>query len=235
MRIRNPGLQFYVNHIRQGRPCSFVRFGDGEWTAGILRDRSRTTSRSQSLDILGLQRDMRRAFTECHLADNYFPSLRPTSLKPRITNFLKKNVPRGVIFHDCRVFYLSSAHGKLFPLVEALRNLKIPLVFVGPPRHHLLRLSGIFPNAEFIKIAQEDCYVNKKRIKQHVIGLDHPAFISFSAGPAAKIMIHELYPLLGDKSFLFDFGSLWDVYVGHITRNYHKHMKFTTIQRNLLG
>lgn len=145
MRIRNPGLQYYVRFIEAGEPCSFVRFGDGEWTAGILHDRPRTTSRSQSLDILGLQRDMRRAFTECHLADNYFPSLRPTSLKPRITNFLKKNVPQGVIFHDCRVFYLSSAHGELFLLVEALRNLKIPLVFVGPPRHHLLRMSGVFP------------------------------------------------------------------------------------------
>lgn len=235
MKVANPGLPFYANRIKQGRPFSFVRFGDGEWTAGISHDRSRTTSGSQALNIKGLQEDMRRGFVNCPVAENYMPALRPTSLNPAIEKWVAGNVPKGVKWHDCRVFYLSSAHGVLFPLIEALRTLKIPLVLVGPVRLWSLRLTGIFPNASFVIIPGKDCYTMKNALLEQIRALPHPAFVGFTAGPTAKVMIYELYQALGDTSFFIDFGSLWDVYVGHKTRNYHKTMTFETVRRNILG
>jgi len=235
MNPKNPGLEYYVNRVAEGRPFSFVRFGDGEWTAAILHDRERTSSGSQSLTLRGLQSDMRDALVDCPVAESYIPSLRPTSLKPQIVTWLKHSVPKGVVWHDCRVMYLSSAWGTLFPFVDALRNLTVPLIFVGPCRLWTLRLSGIFPKATVIVIPNVDCYTSKGEIMAQILGLPRPAFISFTAGPAAKVMIHQLYPLIGDTSYMIDCGSLWDVYVGHVTRRYMKTMTFHTIQRNLLG
>jgi len=75
----------------------------------------------------------------------------------------------------------------------------------------------------------------KAEIIQQVSDLPHPAFVGFTAGPAAKVMIYELYQVLGDKSFFIDFGSLWDVYSGLKSRKYQKTMTFETIRRNILG
>ena len=235
MNLRSPSLKYYVRLINLGLPYSFVRFGDGEWTAGILRDRPRTTSGSQALDIPRLQLEMRHAFERCHVAKNYIPALRETSLKREVVKWIERNVPSGVIWHDCRVFYLSSAHGELFPLIDALRNLEVPLYLVGPCRLWSLRISGILPNARVLVIPNEDCYVMKQEIMQWILDLPRPAFVGFTAGPATKVMIHQLYPVIGNVSWLIDFGSLWDVYVGHITRNYMKSMLNSTIQKNVLG
>lgn len=236
MKIAEPGLQYYVDRIKSGKPYTFVRYGDGEWSAAFLHDRTYTGSRSQQLNIPKLQKDMRRSLTHCHIAENYIPALRPTSLKRGIvTNWLVQNVPKGVNWHDCRVFYRSSKHGRLFPLVEALQNLDIPLIFVGPERLRKLSERQIFPKAVFITIPGKDCYVVKAKIIQRVLDAPRPAFISFTAGPAAKIMVYELYRVLGDSSFLFDFGSLWDIYSGHSTRGYQRRMTPEVVRRSLTG
>jgi len=235
MKVKNPGLSYYVSRIESGYPFSFVRFGDGEWTAGILRDRNRTTSGSQALDIPELQKDMRRVFTNCHVARNYIPSLRPTSLKPEVETWLEGNVPKGVVWHDCRVFYLNSAHGKLFPFIDALQHLDIPIVLVGPVRLWTLRFSGLLPEAKLIVTPDVDCYVLKGQLIEQILNIKQPACIMFTAGPAAKVMIHQLYPVIGHHSYLLDLGSLWDVYVGHVTRKYHKTMTLETIEKNSLG
>ena len=239
LQVHVPGLQYYVDRIKSGRPYSFVRHGDGEWVAGITHRRNRTSSGSQRLDIPSLQKDMYRSLTQCHIADNYIVGLRPSSLVPKkmrgVKEWLERNIPKGVRWHDCRVFYSSSYHGDLFPLIDTLRNLTMPLIFVGPARLEGLRNQGIFPKAQYITIPDRNCYQDRTRIMQNVLDAPRPAFISFSAGPAAKIMIYQLFPTLGNVSFLFDFGSLWDIYVGRLTRKYHKKMTPETIQGNLTG
>jgi len=96
-------------------------------------------------------------------------------------------------------------------------------------------LTGIFPKASFIIIPNTDCYTMKDELIKKILALPRPAFIGFTAGPAAKVMIHQLYPTIGNESFLIDFGSLWDVYVGHRSRKYHKSMMSYTIRKNILG
>lgn len=232
-----PALQYYVNRIQSGLPYTFVRYGDGEWVAGITHCRNSTSSKSQRLDIPSLQAEMRCSLMHCHVADNYIVGLRPSSLTTKETRgvkeWLQRNVSKKTHWHDSRVFYRSSKYGQLLPLVKVLQNLNIPLIFVGPARLKILREKGVFPKAQYIIIPERNCYQHKLRIMQNVLDAPRPAFISFSAGPAAKVMIYQLFPVLGSTSFLFDFGSLWDVYVGSCTRTYHRTMSRATINKNL--
>jgi hypothetical protein len=139
-----------------------------------------------------------------------------------------------VIWHDCRVFYRYSKHGRLYPLIETLQNLDIPIVVVGPNRLRALH-NKAFPIAHFIPIPGQDCYRLKSRLIRQCLAVKGPAFFAFTAGPAAKILIYKLFPPMGKQSFMFDFGSLWDIYVGRATRQYHKKMTRETIRRNLTG
>lgn len=223
MEVRDLGLPYYVDRITNGEVFSFVRYGDGEWSAAILHNRARTGTGSHSLTIPEMVRDLQRSLRGIYQADNYFVATRPNAVAqhPLIERWLGGNTPKGTQWNECRIFCRASMKSALNPFITALRNLEIPLIFVGPA--WLRGLKKIFPKARFIEVPTLDCYFAKDVINLQVRKMPHPAFVSFSAGPTAKILIYELFPILGNRSFLVDLGSLWDVYVGRYTRGYHRH------------
>lgn len=231
MNVTNPGLGYYVDRIKSGTPFSFIRLGDGEWST-IMRDRSRTSSGSQDIRLPKLRQGMIKLITNRPGSPNYILALRQTSYRAGIQNWLNENAP-DVAWHDCTVFYKASKKGWLFPFIDALRNLEVPLVIVGPER--LGKLRGILPVAHHIKIPGKDCFVLRDRILEDCLSIEGPAFFSFTAGPGAKVFIYNLWHRIGKKSFMLDLGSLWDVYVGKRTRRYHKQVKGEILRRNLTG
>jgi len=230
--VISPGLQYYVDRINNAEPFSLVRYGDGEWAAVILQNKARNCDLT-SLTIPGLVTDLRLSLMNPPLTPNYIMALRPATANdvPQVKQWLDTNVPKQIQWHECRVFCHASIKGNLYPLVEALRNLNMPLVFIGPA--HLQGLKKIFPKAQHIIVADVDCYHDKAAIFAQILSIGKPAFFSFSAGPAAKVFIHQLFPTIGNKSFMIDLGSLWSVYCGHKIRSYHHTLSLDTIQRNL--
>ena len=235
MEVRDLGLPYYVDRISNNEPFSFVRYGDGEWSAAILHNRARTGTGSHSLTIPQMVRDLQRSLTSIYQVDSYFVATRPNAVaqNPLIERWLLVNTPKGTQWNECRIFCQASMRATLNPFITALRNLEIPLVFVGPDWLRGLK-DVAFPKALFIEVPHLDCYHAKAALNLQVRKMPKPALISFSAGPAAKILIHELFPLLGNRSFMLDLGSLWDVYVGRYTRGYHRHrMNAEIIETNL--
>lgn len=229
--MQKPGLQYYVDRIKNNDPFAFVRYGDGEWSAIINDRRARTGSGSQSLTVPALQKDLRRSITQRPKAGNYIMALRESSLKRPISQWLAKHAG-GIRWHDCTVFYKASKKGWLNPLIKAFRESELPKVVVGPP--WLRKLNGrIFPVAAHVKVSARDCYAAKKWIIKQVLTFGKPAIISISAGPTGKVLVRELFRHLGQQSFIVDFGSVWDIYCGKRSRMYMRGMKSGTIDRNL--
>jgi len=235
IQVFDPGLQYYVDMINAGQPFTFIRYGDGEWSA-ILGDRARTSSGSQALRVPELKDAMSQSIKRAWQADNYFPALRPTSFNksPAIANWLRANTPAWVKWHKCTVFYLASRKGRLHPFIEALRNLKMPIVVVGPQRLRALN-DRAFPIAHFIEIPGKDCWIEKRKILDRCVAIKEPALFTFTAGPAAKPMAWKLFNHVGKHSFILDVGSLLDIYVGSHTRRYHHSMTKAIIRANLMG
>jgi len=229
--VESLGLSYYVNCINCLEPFSLVRYGDGEWHAVILRDKTLNCDRN-SLKIPGLVRDLEMSLRQPHLDENYIMSLRVSSFAKlsKVKTWLETEVPSQVQWKDCTMFYKASRNGKLNTLVKALRELEIPLVFVGPA--HLQKLAKFFPKARFIVTPNSNCYMDKVSILTQVLAVEQPAFFSFSAGPAAKVFIYQLFQAIGEESFLVDFGSLWSVYCGHKIRSYHSQITLELIERN---
>lgn len=235
IQVTDPGLMHYVERIERNEPFTFVRMGDGEWSA-ILGDRTRTSSGSQALNIRRLRKMMRQSIIQAHRDVNYVVTMRPGSQRPGIENWLEHNKPAWLKFKDCRVFYKASKQSKLYPFIQALRESKLPIIVVGPER--LKKLHGrVFGIVEFIKIPNKDCFVMIDQLMLRVLALQRSAIVLFSAGPAAKIMCWHLHSQIGGQSFLLDLGSLFDPYVGKRTRQYHKRLlrEPWRIKANLTG
>lgn len=229
MNIRAPGLQFYVDKLNAGERFSFTRYGNGEWDC-ILGLYHQTRSGSQRFTP-----DLRAALTETlsgHHGGASFPAMQSTGYLERLglmskaRAWLAINAP-GLDWHDGEVFHRASRRGELAPFVDALRMQRV--VVVGPP--HLLAL----PFASvFVPVKERDCWDEVAEIERRLRGFSN-CVISFSAGPAAKVLIHRLYPEIGGSCWLLDTGSLWDVYAGVKSRKYHSSMTPAIIRRNLEG
>lgn len=234
MNVFSPGLQYYVNKIKAAQPFTFIRYGDGEWSAILNDGRKRTGTGSHALDIPQLQKALRRSLREKPDDDNYFAALRASSVKAPVAMWLAANVP-GIRWHDCTVFYKSSKKGLLYPFLKAVREQGLPVIVVGPPwlrsiNHKVFKIDCL------VEIPPRDCWHQRKSIGQRIMeAASEPSIISVSAGPTGKVLAWWIYREIGRHSTILDLGSLWDVYAGRRTRQYHKGMRAETIKKNLEG
>jgi hypothetical protein len=229
MKVLNKPLSWYVTQLNKDKRFSFVRYGNGEWDC-ILDLYHRTRSGSQYFNN-GLQ-DALSETLKLEPPDNYYVAIQSTTFLASvgILRQAEKWLSRYRLsypWYDGEVFHKASRNEQLYPLIKALHKKKV--VVVGP--HWLMALP--FSNT-FIPIRPKNCWQDFPDIYRRLIGL-HNAVISFSAGPAAKVLIRRLYPVIGDNCWLIDFGSMWDPYCGVQSRRYHKTLRPENLARNLVG
>jgi hypothetical protein len=227
MQVREPGLQFYVDLLNADRKFSFVRYGNGEWDC-IFGTFHKTRSGSQTFTPQ-LRQALEDSIVQAHRADNYFmaiqnaASLEKSALLGKVEGWLSGKPP--IDWHLGDVFHRASSSGQLAPLVDALSTQRV--VIVGPPWLMSLPFASVF-----VPVEPQNCWDQVDEIAAQLSKLSN-AVISFSAGPAAKVLIYRLFPIIGSSCWLLDFGSLWDPYCGVKSRNYHKLMDDQTLKTNL--
>ena len=229
MKVESPGLQFYVDKLCNNERFSFVRYGNGEWDC-ILRlfHRTRTGSQAFSPD---LRKALMASLTE-RRAGAYYLAMQSTSflerikILPRAEKWLAGHAPK-LKWHDGEVFTRASMKGRHFPLVKAMKQHRV--VIVGPKWLMKLPFASVF-----VPVRAHDCWQNADSIEAQLRDL-HNVVISFSAGPATKVLIHRLQPVIGKHSWMIDFGSIWDPYCGVNSRRYHGRVTPDVQRRNLMG
>jgi len=219
MDVFNPGLDWYLDKLERGEPFSFMRLVDGEWGC-ILGTRSGTISGRQQFTP-----DLRAAMSDvvqnAHGGDCYL-SINPQAkvlreMMPQIERYAAEHAP-GTIWHWGKMFHQASLDGRIGDVVRAFKRHKV--VVVGPPL--LLRL----PFAdEFIEISPRGCWDDFGQMFERIARVED-AVVSISAGVPARVLVHQLYPLLGAHSWLLDLGSLWDPYCGLASRSLWKGRTF---------
>jgi hypothetical protein len=234
VRVRQRPLSYYVSMLRDLRPFSFSRFGDGEWSA-ILSKPGENCDGHRFFPDLGS--DLRDSLVN---GKGYYYGMQIRAIKAmgkEIRGFLQRH-GTTIDWHDADVFHYANNAGTLFPLVQQLREMKV--VVVGPA--HLRGLDGsVFPYDGFIEIPPKNCYLDKENIFRKISDYHEKsgsaaAVYAFSASMTTNVLIHRLYPAMGAASWLIDFGSLWDVYVGVKSRSgYEKEDWSARIRKNLEG
>lgn len=222
--VRKLPLSFFVDALNENHPFGFARYGDGEWSA-LLGARGANCDGQVYSSELGA--DLERTLLERR---DYFYAIGPKAmhkeLGQRVEQWLVDHAPR-LIWYDTEVFLNASLMGELRPFVNALRRKRVLLV--GPP--HLARLKAL--NAIGLVVTPDrNAYAEKARLEIEILKQAELAdVILFSAGPAAKVMLYDLYPQLKTTHTLIDCGSLWDVYCGVNSRRYARRMGLEEKQR----
>lgn len=169
-----------------------------------------------------MSEDLLKTLKACHPLPYYYGTL-PLAALPQadqVQEFIDGSVS-PVTFYDSGVLIDDALKGRLFPLVSALRSLRV--LYVGPDFLRGLGKMGIFPPAGYVAVPEVNAYLVKDRVRADIdrklkTGKPYEA-IGFSCGPLAPVLIHELWS--EDVGIpMLDFGSLWDVYFGRASREY---------------
>lgn len=216
-------LSYFVDRLDRGEPVTYVRYGDGEFSALLGRDGETCDGQPYTRE-LGM--DLLRTLAQPR---GYLYALGPRAaqgLGIDVEAFMRR---RGlkIDWHDSEVFIDASTRGDLFPLVAALRKRRV--LTVGPAH---LRKHPAYDAVAFVETPAKDAYRALRRLYLEVMREAYKAdVICFSAGPVAKILIHDLSPHLGQSHSLLDLGSVFDWYAGVDSRGYMRRMDAETRER----
>lgn len=216
--IRVRPLTDYLQMLRTKTRFAISRWGDGEWMA--LLGHSGGTCDGQQFS-----RGLREALTAVLMAKPpYELALGPMAIR-RFAGEIERWLARRQLQFDwtsANVFAYASRDGHLSTLTGVLHHR--PVVLVGPDYLSALKL---FPIRRHVIIDRRNAFAEiadvADRVQRVVRTLPdrQPPVIAISAGPAAKVLVHQVY-LQCPTATVIDFGSVWDPYAGQITRTYHR-------------
>jgi len=227
-KIKNLPLSQYVDFLKNNRYFSFVRYGDGEWSA-LLETSGKIDFYETQLLSPESNRDMREALIQNFNSSGIIFGIQKYAVRimgERIERFLKEN-NLEISWVDSDIFHHASIDGTIFPLIEEMRKKKV--VVVGPKFLEKLP-DRTFNIIRFIEVPGNNAYSKKDEIMKAILEihqeLKEDIVYSFSTGFLSKILILNLYRKM-PNNFLIDFGSVWDVFCGNKSRKYSKSKQYT--------
>ena len=218
IKLHNHDIDWYINLMKENKKFSFTRWGDGEWLCA-------SGAPGQNKDDHKYFPEMGAGLREALINNKgYFKATWPLSEEmigsniEFIKGFCEYIGVNLVDWYDAGKFELAATYGKLKPLVEQLE--KMDYIIVSEPKKKDLPIKY----KDFIEVPLVNCFLEKESIKKQVIEMcdkyEKPVF-GFSASMATNVMIDELYPIVGDKCWMIDFGSIWDPFIGNMIRSHH--------------
>jgi len=203
----------FVKMIEASLGLSFARYGDGAFMClqGIKGKNCDGASFSQKEAV---------ALLESILDTSIVHGL--GTLARRVTKadkwLLDKNI--DISWYDCDVMNTASDEGRLYPFIEMIRERKV--VFCGPTHLKQLRAFSIqsfvecHPTAAFDEIdaLEKEISYRIEKYDADMVILSAGTF----ASPPLVSRIHKLFPQVS----VLDTGSIWDPYVGVMSRSGHK-------------
>ena len=211
-------LDYYIDKINNVENFSFSRWGDGEWfcTIGVQGqncDKHQYTPNLQEGLFKALKQDKPyyKAIwdSEHGQIKNILHIIQPFM----VLNDIKPKWVNAGIWEDAVLI------GGIDRLVEALEGRNLVIV-----SNNTLRDLNI-KYVDFIEVPKINCFEDKDRIKSDMISMSKKyddVVFAMSSSMATNVIIDELYDEIGDECSMIDFGSIWDPFVGKLTRSYHK-------------
>lgn len=237
--VRSPGIRFYAKQILTGVPFSFMRYGEGEWRV-MHPDIAPKTHPiyNEWLDDDAADR-LRSSLINYHQHPRYWPAIwhqdwyNQANHLPRIRQWLEDNELSDIPWHDGRVWRRATEQDDAFPIIDAMRKQSLPIVFIGPDK-----IQGVlkhFKGAQFIQVHYCHAYYDIDEIERKIINISQPALISFSVGGTAKILINDLFPEIGEWSYMIDFGAFWEGLCGKKARVYQWYLTEERLRKDWTG
>jgi len=232
------GSKFYARELREGRPFALVRYGAGEWyriVPNLPEWRKRTCPDPPQVptELWTLWEHpwaapvLREGFVKAPhhprywLAIWHFDGMRRKGHLEYVMDFIVETGHADREWHFGAVWQQAVRGDGMRVIVDALKAQPLPLVLIGP--HYLSPLLRLLPIHTHIPTHLALSPIRDlPLLREKIFRAPRPAVYMFSASGIGKTIIQQLFPLLGEESFLIDFGAAWDGYCGVTSRGYHR-------------
>lgn len=223
MEVKQLPLDWFVDNLKNNIPFTFSRWGDGEWLT--------------TLGFYGMHNSNGCTFTK-ELSDDfrtvlkrqnpYYHAILKIARRERKVPYQGGWVPYGgpvidkwlsennitIEWYDGDVLLEESLKGRLFPLVEQVREKRV--LYVGNQRLRGLNMRGVgfFPYTAYIQPPQQNAHKVKDQLLADIfstIEKNKIDFIGWSSGLAGKVFIDEVWMKYPEITQI-DFGSMFDGY-----------------------
>lgn len=208
-------LPVIVDCLTTGTPVSLSRWGDGEWHAILGHP-------GQNCDGQVYKAALRTALADVLCRQpRYLLGLQPLVIDLLGSEVVAWLARRHLAFDwvDGDLFVTASQAGTLTPFVSALSQRRTLLV--GPSHLEALYL---FPRVGHVIVPARNAFAVYASLERQVLAavekMDADVVV-LSAGMSANLLVDVLARTHPAVSAL-DCGSLWEPYVGLVTRTYHR-------------
>jgi len=235
-KIITPGVSFYANEVRENRPFSFVRYGEGDLRLAVptltakgndpkVRGLKDTRANAKTWAPLPHRAIFRETLSNPHDSPRYWVALWHLNIMKRsgwlddIEAWLEKVGQADREYHDGSVWRIAVEKCQMGEMMDAIRSSSLPIVVVAPKR--MRSIEERLHVAKFIT-SPIPCGPNVVSVfMKEFLAINQPSLVMLSASAAAKVLIHRLFPIIGEESFLIDFGASLDGLCGNRVRGYH--------------
>jgi len=206
----------YLQALQTRVPFALSRWGDGEWQCLLGHQGANCDGQPYTL---ALRRDLIAVLRDRPRYDLGLQGFALQRLGDAIAAWLDRE-GMDVSWVDADSLARRSRDGRLAPFVYALAARDV--VLVGPA---YLRMLALFPVVAHVEVparaVHEDVLERLVRETAAAIAAWPEAVVAISAGMSANVVVHRLHAS-SPAATLLDCGSLWEPYVGRVTRTYHR-------------
>jgi hypothetical protein len=221
MFVQNNPIEYYIKKIRNNENFSFTRWGDGEWFCAMGHQGQNCDQHKyfpELKDSLNRALKTNKGYYKAiwNLDHGQIKNILNILLPFLLKNNIKIDWVNAGIWED------AALNGQLKELINVLEKRN----FIIVSNEKLKKINVKY--TDFISVPSRNCFLDKDRIKNDMINMtekyDNIVF-GLSASMATNVIVDELYDVIGDRCTMIDFGSIWDPFVGVMSRSYHREYK----------
>lgn len=200
-------IHFYIEKIRKNEQFKFLRWGDGELL--VMRGTPKMIGGKEHAVFPEITKDVCEIAK--HLNPEHINGFQNLSLSiPDLVKF----IPEYDDWYNADVFHHASQKAQLHHFFEALKGKNV--VIVGSEK--MKAIKKYIDYAGFITVRDQDCYRDKEMVLAEMRNYQPGTIFLFCA---SRLSVPAIYHSDRDDCTLIDMGSVFDPYIGVISRRYH--------------
>lgn len=235
MEIKKIPIDHFIQRIKNNSPFSFSRFGDGEiicmFNPNYWKNNDGTIKYNYGSWIYSCGENLKKIIINNY---NYYHGFNWTEFEsPNFNQGPHRGIECLKFLEDSKVGTIYGGDWQGYDITKITNSISIhrPVFIGGKHLSNIKHISGI-TDMELIEIDDLNAYDDKDTIINSIMikFKNGSRMFCFSASIVGKIIIDELYPIIGEEVFMIDFGSLWDPYCGKLSRSNMRTLGFNHFQ-----